>query len=151
MNIYLDIDPALQQLLNDNQIDLNTVLAQENLEAQIQSAPLPTSSTGAQSKELVTLVIASGLAISTITLAVSRLLHTLQQKPHLVEYEEPVEIRDAQGNVLLGQDGKPVFKMVKKSEFIVPPSKTQQTDFEANLTSQLGSLVIRWKEAEGNT
>ena len=80
----------------------------------------------------------------------SKLLHTLHQKPHLIEYEEPVELRDAQGNVLLDQEGKPLFKMVKKSEFIVPPSKNKQNDFEVSFTPQAG-VVIRWKEAEGNT
>lgn len=150
MNIYLDIDPALQQLLDENQIDLKEVLTQENIDAEIQTSPLPVVSAGAKSKDIVTLVIASGAAISLISLAISKLLHTLHQKPHWVEYEEPVELRDAQGNILLDKDGKPLFKIVKKSEFIVPPSKNKQSDFEVNFTLQTG-IIIRWKETEGNT
>ncbi len=145
--IYLDLDEELQQLLNDNGLSIADLLQQEGIHAQVNTATLPASAETTRTKDLVTVILASSAAVTLISFAISKVLHTLHNKPHFVEYQEPVELRDAQGNVLLDKQGNPLFKMVPRKEFIAPATKDQQQDFEINLDLSKG-LVIRLSSGE---
>lgn len=144
--IYLDLDEELQQLLNENGLSIADLLQQEGIDAQVNTGTLPACSETVRTKDLVTVILASSAAVTAISFAISKILHTLHNKPHFVEYQEPVELRDVQGNVLLDKQGNPLFKMVPKREFVVPATKNQQQDFETTLDSS--KFVIRLSSGE---
>jgi hypothetical protein len=146
--IYLELDEELQQLLNENGLSVADLLQQEGIEAQIKSGVLPATTETTRTKDLVTVILASSAAVTAISFAISKVLHTLHNKPHFVEYQEPVELRDAQGNVMLDKQGNPLFKMVPRKEFVTPATKDQQQDFEVSFDLPKGSLKIKMSSGE---
>lgn len=75
--IYLELDEELQQLLNDNGLNVTDLLQQEGIEAQIKAGTLPACSETVRTKDLVTVILASSAAVTAISFAISKVLHTL--------------------------------------------------------------------------
>lgn len=148
IRIFLDIAPESQQLLSDNGISVAEILRERNIPAEVTYGILPDQSAGeARSKDPALTILASSAAVMGISLAISQVFRTLQRKAQLVQYYELVELKDATGNLLLDNMGKPQLKRVKKHELLEPREEKSSRSFEINLNPANG-LVIRFESAE---
>jgi hypothetical protein len=146
--IYLDLPDELQQLLSENHVSVGDLLRQENIEAEINYGTiLGQTEEGARSKDVVTIILASSAAVLAIGVAISRVLQTLNRKPHLVQVDELTELRDAQGNVLLDAHGKPQYKRVKRYELLEPRKEDASASFEVSNKPDQG-FVLKFSTAE---
>jgi len=140
--IYLDLTEELQQLLSENQTSIADILKHENIEAKFAYGKIPDyEDQEGRSKDVVTIILASSAAIVAIGIAISIVLHTLNRKPHLVQVEELVELRDAGGNLLLDATGTPQFKRIKKYELLEPRPEDSGKNFE--MENKDGSFVLK--------
>lgn len=136
IKIYLEFSDELQDVLNENGISIEDILAQEEIDAEVTYGVMPAQAEeGARSKDIVTIILASSALVLAIGAAISKILSTLQHKPHLVEYEEVVVLQDGKGKVLKDKDGNPLLERVKRYELLEP----RATDSEQN-------LGIKWKD-----
>ena len=125
--IFLEISNDIQQLLSENNLTVEEIIYQQGIEADVKYDILPDKGgQGSRTRDLVPVILVSSAAVLAVSLAISQLLSTLYAKPHFVEYWAEEELRNADGNILLDQDGKPQTKFVKKHE-IIEPSKSQAT------------------------
>lgn len=146
--IYLELPPELQQLLNDNGLSVDEILRQQNCPAEVNYGVLPDEpEAGARSKEPVMIILASAAAALAIGSAISQVLHTLQRKPQVAEYYDLEELKDAKGNVLLDKKGKPQLKRVKKYELLEPRKEDNNKSLEIGL-NPVNGLVIKFGSAE---
>ncbi|HEX7974650.1 MAG TPA: hypothetical protein VF498_09600, partial [Anaerolineales bacterium] len=100
--IYLDLSDDVQQLLSDNRISIEDILRRENIAADISYAVMPfETESGARSKDVVTVILASSAAALLISYAISKVLSEIAGMPHYVKISVPEEVRDANNNVLL--------------------------------------------------
>jgi hypothetical protein len=142
--IYLELSPELQQLLNDNGLSVDEILREKNVSAEVTYGVLPDEpEAGARSKDPVMIILASAAVALAIGTAISEVLRTLQRQPQLVEYYELVELKDVTGNVLLDKKGKPQLKRVKKCELLEPGKQDSNRSFSVGL----GPLVIKFGSA----
>jgi len=136
VRIYLELAPELQQALDDNGISINDLLREAGVDARLSHDVLPLQGEdGVQSRDLmpvITLLAGSSAFIATIGFTVSKILNTIYNKPIYVQYQEPVEVRNADGNVLLDKRGNPVFKLVPRHE-ILQPQQSSKDAFMADL------------------
>jgi hypothetical protein len=146
--IYLDLSDDIQQLFYDNKISINDVMRQENIDSTISYGIIPGQEReGERSKDLTTIILASSAAVIAIGTAISQIIRTLQRKPHLVKYIELIELRDAEGNIILDLAGKPQFKQITKYELLEPRKEDTSKNFEVNWTTESG-IVMKFSSAE---
>lgn len=137
--IYLDLSDDVQQLLSDNRISIEDILRRENIAADISYAVMPfETEAGARSKDVVTVILASSAAALLISYAISKVLSEIAGMPHYVKISVPEEVRDANNNVLLDQDGKPIFKLVEKYKILEPRASVHQDE----TSLKFGPVVI---------
>ena len=81
--------------------------------------------------------MASSLLVPAIWFGSSQVLSTVHEKPHFVGYYENVELREEKSKILKDEDGKPLFKTVKRHELLEPRKENREREFEAsfNLTN----------------
>ena len=146
--IYLELSDEFQQLLADNRISIEYILQNENIDAEVTYGimPYPTEE-GARTKELVTIILAASGAVVAISFAISKVLNMLYNKPHIVEISENKELRDKNGNILLDEEGKPLFKPVKRYELIEPRREERKDEFEFSFGLKNG-IRIKVKSEE---
>ncbi len=146
--IYLDLQPEIQQLLNENGLSVDEILRQQNIQAKVKYGVVPDApETDARSKDPVLIILASAGLVLAVSSAISQVLHTLQRKPQLVEYYELAEIRDINGNIQLDKKGKPQLKRVKKYELLEPRKEDHNQSLEASFNPANG-LVIKFGATE---
>ncbi|WPD21340.1 MAG: hypothetical protein SD837_14165 [Candidatus Electrothrix scaldis] len=147
IKIYLELAPELQQALDDNGISISDILREAGIDARLSHDVLPLQNeAGVQSRDLkqvITLLVGGALAgsalIGTIGFTVSKTLNTVYNKPIHVEYQEPVELRNADGNVVLDKQGNPVFKLVTRHQ-ILQPQQSNKDAFMADLKKMVLSI-----------
>ena len=140
--IYLELSDEILGVFADNGLNIEDILQQEAIEAAVTyGIPLCQSDNGARSKDVVTIILASSIAIPAIGFAISQILNTLHNKPYFIEYYEPVEILDKEGQVLKDDDGKPLFKVVKRHELLEPKTENQKRAFEASFNLTNGLMI----------
>ena len=140
VRIYLELAPELQQALDDNGINMEDILREAGVDARMSHDVLPLyNEDGVQSRDLtqvITLLAGGAFAgstlIATVGFTVSKILNTVYNKPIHVQYKEPVELRNADGNVILDKQGNPVFKLVPRHE-ILQPQQSSKDAFMADL------------------
>ncbi len=132
--IYLDLSDEIQGALADNGLSIEDILQNESIEANVTKGVLPIQTEGgARTRDVVTIILAGSTAVVAIGFAISKVLKTIYSKPHLVELCENVEIRNEKGEILT-EDGKPVFKTVKRVQLLEPERQGQSFNFETNFT-----------------
>lgn len=140
--IYLELAKEIEELMADNEISIEEILEREHIEAEVTSGVVPyQSEEGARTKDIVTIILASSAAVAAIGFAFSQVLHEVSNKPHLIEFYENEELRDADGKILIDGDGKPQLKPVKKYEF-VESQRTRDIEFSFGLKN---GIVIKMK------
>jgi hypothetical protein len=145
--IYLELSDEVQQLLADNQITIEDILRTENIDAEVTYGVLPYQlEEGARTKKLVPIIIGVGIVVLPVSLAVSQVLSTINNKPHIVEIYDPQQLKDSKGNILLDKDGRPLYKLVKKYELIEPRTKKNQ-ELEIQVSLENG-VVLKFKSEE---
>lgn len=146
--IYLELSDEIQQAITQNKINIGDILDRQGIETKISHEALSYGAEdGARSKELVTVIIASGASIFAIGLAISQILKTIYRRPHFVEYYELVEIRDQNDRLLLDKWDNPQFKLAKKVELIEPREEDADRIMELGLNKQNG-LVLKFGSSE---
>ena len=147
VRIYLELAPELQQALDDNGISMEDILREAGVDARMSHDVLPLhNEDGVQSRDLkpvITLLAGSAL-IASVGFTVSKTLNTVYNRPIYVQYQEPVELRNADGNVVLDKQGKPVFKLVPRHE-ILQPQQSSKDAFMADLKNMV--LTISSEES----
>lgn len=146
--IYLELTPELQQLLDDNGLSVGDILRQQNIPVEVTHGVLPDEpEAGAQSKEPVTIILASAAAALLVGSAISQVLNTVFRRPVLVDHYEFVELKDANGNILLDKKGKPQLKRVRRFELLEPrpQDSNQYLDFISNAVN---GVVLKFRSTE---
>ena len=125
--IYLELDDELKRVLDDNELNISDILQNGEIEAVVILGVAPyQSEDNARNKEPITIIIASSIAIISVALAISKVLNTLYNKPKVIKIYEPVELRDAKGNILMNKEGNPIFKKIEKYEILQPKLEEKQ-------------------------
>jgi hypothetical protein len=146
--IYLELPPELQQLLNDNRLSIDEILRQQNVPAEVTYGVLPDEpEANTRSKEPVMIILASAAVALAVGSAISQVLRTLHRRPQLVEYYELVEKKDANGNVLRDRKGNPQLKRLKRYELLEPRKEDSNQSLEIGLNPANG-LVIKFGVTE---
>ncbi|WP_353572673.1 hypothetical protein [Candidatus Albibeggiatoa sp. nov. BB20] len=138
---YFEFSDDIQQILQDNAIELDDIVQQEQMDAEVENGILPFSQQGSRSKGIVPIILATGAAATGVIFSVSRLIRTLHEKPVHVSFYEPVEIQDADGNVMTDAQGKPYMKLEKRFEILEPDSAKYDKSLELNLGLDKGIVV----------
>ncbi|NJL05714.1 MAG: hypothetical protein HC911_12590 [Chloroflexaceae bacterium] len=145
--IYLQLSDELQAAFADNKLDIAEILHKNGIDASVQYGELLLQNeTGVRSKDLVTIIVASSVLLPSIAFSISQVLNVIYNRPHLVEYEELEELRDGDGNVMLDNYGKPLFKPVKRVERV---SGANRASFEVQLNPTNG-LRIKFSTKQGS-
>jgi hypothetical protein len=146
--IYLDLSPELQTLLNDNGLSIDEILRQQNIPAIVTYGVFPDDlEVGARRKDPVIIILASAAVVLAVGSAISQVFRTLQRQPQLVEYYELVQLKDAKGNIILDKKGKPQLKRVKKYELLEPCKEDSKQNLEITLNAANG-LMIKFGSTE---
>lgn len=148
--IYVELSEELQGVLADNALNIEDILNQANLDTEVTYGLAPyQKEDGSRSKDVVTIILATSVAVPAVAFAISHILKSLYQKPHFVEYYENIEMYDAKGKLLKDKDGRPIYKLVKRYELIEPQKQEQPASFEANFSWKNG-LVLRFNTDKKN-
>ena len=145
--IYLELADDIQELLDGNGISLPQALAEEGIDVTVSRERRPfDQEAGAQSKDVVQVLVAGATAVA-VGYALSTVINSITHRPRLVEICELQELRDSQGELVLGADGKPMFKTVKQIELLEPRATARSQEIELSTKPDAG-FVIRIKSAE---
>lgn len=140
--IFLELSSDVQGALADNGLSVEDVLEQNSIEATVTQGVLPAQlEEGARTKDVVTIILASSTAIAAIGFAISQVLNTIHNKPHVVEYYENIELRDADGQILKDKKNNPIFKVVKRQEILEPQKHERKMNFEASFDLTNGIVM----------
>jgi len=128
--IALVLPPELETLLQENSISYSEILQKEDIEFELSSGNtnLNYDDTG-NSKDLVTLILASSGAVFAICSAITQIINTLYNKPYKVEIIENEEIVE-NGKVLKDKKGNPIFKQKKTFELLEPRQEHRKKNIE---------------------
>jgi len=141
--IYLELDDDILQFVESN-IDISDVLKTENIDAEVTYGVEPyLSEEGARTKDIVSIIVASSAALATISFVISQVLNAYYRKPYFVEFYEIHELKDASGNFVLDQEGKPQYEKIKKHQIIEPKKESTIQHFEFQF-SFLNGVVIKF-------
>jgi hypothetical protein len=143
--IYFDLSDELLQRLDDNQIAIADILAQAEVDAEIAYGIFPFQpEPGERTKDIRPIIVvtasAAGAALA-ISMAISDVLNTIYNRPHLVEISEVQVLRDQNGGIVFGEDHQPLYEPVKKYELIQPRPENQTQEFEMNWNPKSGILL----------
>ena len=148
--IYLELDDVLKRVLDDNELNISDILQNEEIEAVIILGVAPyQSEDNARNKEPITIIIASSIAVISVALAISKVLNTLYNKPKVVKIYEPVELRDAKGNILMDNKGNPIFKKIEKYE-ILQSKFEERHEIKATFDPKNGIIIQISSETKAN-
>jgi len=145
VRIFLELDSESQSILSDNDVTIAGALQEEGIDAKVTFGVAPYGSdTGG--KELATIILASGASVALVTLAIAKLLSIYQARPHVLEVDDLVEVRDADGRVLVDRDGKPQLRPQKRIEIHQPTGQKIETAFDVKLFGPHG-IVVRLRDS----
>lgn len=146
--IYLDLLPEYQHLLSENRLSVKEILRQQNIHVEMSYGISPEEpEVDSRSKDPVMVILASGATALMVGIAISKVLHTLQRKPQLVEYYELTELRDANGDIILNEKGKAQLIRQKKVELFEPRKEDSSQTLEIGMNQAKG-LVIKFGSIE---
>lgn len=150
IKIYIDLPSEIEELFAENQISISQLLQDNNVEeikeVTTDAAPYKQED-GSTSKELVTLVIAGSVALTSITYAITSIMNTLYKKPYFIQYDELIELRDKDGDVIFDKEKKPIFKTVKKYELVEPRKENKKFEL-SSMFSAVKGIVFKVKNEE---
>ena len=140
-NIYLELDSDILEFIESN-VDISEILQSENIDAEVTYGVGPyLSEAGARTKNIVTKIIVSSVALATISFAISQVLNDYYRKPYFVEYYEIHELKDADGNFVLDKEGKPQYEKIKKYHIAEPKKESTTQNFEFQLSPTNGIVL----------
>lgn len=143
--IYLNLSNEIQQSFAENSISITDILEQNNIDLNVEYGIMPNSQEeGSRTKDLVPIILASSVAILSISMAISQILSVVYDKPHFVEYWAEEELKNSNGDILLDKDGNPQTKLVQKYELIEATKK----DKEKKLGISTGNIMIKFSSKE---
>ena len=145
--VYIDLPIEIQRTLAENLVDLSETLQAEGLGHQIEyEVPAYQHIDGVRTRDLTPFIMIAGggLALS-VGIAISKILNTIWDRPHLVEICEEEAWRDRDGNIMLDKDGKPMTKIEKRYELIEP--RAENRDISLNLSAGK-NVVVRVRSTE---
>ena len=123
--------------MDDNGLNIADILQNEKIDASVTIGFAPYQMVELiRKKEPVTIIIASSAAIISIAFAISKVLSTFYQRPKVVKLYEPIELRDAKGNIIKDKEGIPIFKKIERYEILQPKlQEMQQAKISINSTN----------------
>ena len=133
--IYLDLSNDIEQLLDNNQISIEDILRHADIDANvIYDIPPCQTETEAGTKNLRPIIVSAAFSITALSVstAISQVLNTLYDQPHFVEIQEIHEFRDANGELVLDENGQPVVRFIKRNELIEPRAEDRSTELESS-------------------
>jgi hypothetical protein len=147
LKIYIDLPSEIEELFAENLISISQLLRDNNVEEikDITTVAAPyKQEDGSTSKDAVTLIIAGSVALTSITFAITSIINILYKKPYFVEYDELVELRDKDGNIIFDKEKKPIFKAVKKYELVEPRKENKKSEI-LSIFNPLKGVVLKVK------
>jgi hypothetical protein len=130
LKVFLELDSTIIEKAESNGIDYAVELKEKGILVQVENGTINLEvKSGARTRDIVPIIIAGTAAIGALSYAISTIIRALNGKPIIVELDGLEELRDADNNVILGPDAKPIFKTVKSIQ-VVDPAKNQLTSFD---------------------
>jgi len=138
--IFIFPTTEVEQLLVENQIDIVKELREQGLAVERNFTPDPAREQSSQSRDVVLVIIASGIAVVALSQAISKIIETLARRPVVVKEITCSPAFDMNGNVIRQKDGeilmewKEQYKMLESTQ---PRSENQSLKAEINLVKGL--------------
>jgi hypothetical protein len=105
--LYVFLDPQVQTLLADNEIDLLKELRSQGLQVKGSYAGDPAKGQDGKERDVVLVILASAAAFTAISFGISRIVDAIgRNKSTVVEETELVPVTDQAGNVVKAPDGE---------------------------------------------
>lgn len=141
MKAYIEMPPEFELYLAEENLTFNEFLEMENIEVDEISQELnPAPEEGQEgTRAVLTVLIGTAAVLAAAGNAVSRVMKTRNNRPR--ESYRLEEIRDADGNVIIGNDGKP---LMKKQPILLETTKntTDETEISA------AGVVLKWGNSD---
>jgi hypothetical protein len=147
--VHVRLSDEIAELLVNHQIDLVEYLKQQDISAKETFAENPVKSSDTPNeKELATVILVSAGGVALVTLAVTRLIETLQHRPVLVKQKVVKPVEDAAGKVIRGADGSPLLQWVEVAEFVEPRPRPHGTD---SFSASCYGIELSYKSERGES
>jgi hypothetical protein len=105
--LYVFLDPQVQALLADNEVDLLKELRSQGLEVEGSYAGDPATAQDGKERDVVLVILASAAAFTAISFGISRIVDAIgRNKSTVVEEAELVPVTDKAGKVVKAPDGE---------------------------------------------
>ena len=148
--IFLHFSDSIRDALDEYEVDVETLLHEAGIEAEVQLEALPPLHAEERSRDVVPVIMAASVAAvslaaatAIVTAAISKALVRIAARPRYVEYQVEQPVRDAQGNPVLKANGEVQTIRVPVREFVEPQELTQET-FTAEIGLTKG-VIVRMK------
>lgn len=143
---YLDLSKDDRRVLEENGIDVGSVLRDAGIEAKVTSGDSPFASAGGSvDKEPVTIILATGASAYLIGAAIAKVLRAIHGRPVVARRSRVVPVLDGDGSVALDGHGRPILMREDWEEIVVPEPRGSAEE----LSVEGGGFVIGFKSAEG--
>lgn len=105
--LYVFLDPQVQALLADNEVDLLKELRSQGLKVEGSYAGDPATGQDGKERDVVLVILASAAAFTAISFGISRIVDAIgRNKTIVVEEKELVPVTDPAGKVVKAPDGE---------------------------------------------
>jgi hypothetical protein len=147
LEIYVELSAAAERALADNGLSLEEIVRRAAAEATFRYEASPAGSGSGRDKDVVTIILASGVAAGLIAHGISRVLATILNRPQMTEVEEFVAVTDANGAPVRDSSGRPVTRIRRRFELLEPSREQHQQEFDWTFGGAEG-LRLRFKSAD---
>jgi hypothetical protein len=105
--LYVFLDPQVQALLADNEVDLLKELRSQGLKVEGSYGGDPATGQDGKERDVVLVILASAAAFTAISFGISRIVDAIgRNKTIVVEEKELVPVTDPAGKVVKASDGE---------------------------------------------
>lgn len=141
--VYIEMEEEIEELLASSGMSIQEILNSEGIDAKVEyGVPPYREEDGAATKDVVSIIMATGAAIFLIGKAISGVLKTMHGKPMYDAYYELKPVLDGNGEIVRDENGKPI--LVKRKNHWVYEAKTGSGDESFEVTAGLKGLVMKF-------
>jgi hypothetical protein len=142
IELYLVLSQDIKTCFHNNSLGLKDIFKREQLDVKLEySHNLSSGNDSERDKEIIPKIIASSMSLVLILTSLTSLLDEIYRKPYIFEFYENQELRDSKGNIVFGENGDPIMKLIKKNELVQPRKEEIEKEISFNLNLKQGILV----------
>lgn len=138
---YLEFSSDDLECLAARGLSIEDVLNQAEIKNRIAYDILPSVGNNPTKNIVPVLVISLG-AVAVLSFAIGKILNIINRRPRFVHIYEDEVIRNADGNVLLDEEGNPQYKLIEKYDLLEPMPEDYKDGFELSVKN--GCFIIKY-------